>query len=75
MGEFLPDVPLSEFRRLKVEQVRQLKSVNITGDGEYLCTVIIPNSQYIKVQTDYMGELSNAVGGKDIADVIEDMED
>jgi hypothetical protein len=66
----IPEIEISQLRKLKVEQIRQLKSVIVTADGQYLCTVVIPRTDYIKMQTEYMGELSNGVGGKDLTEVL-----
>jgi hypothetical protein len=65
----IPEIEISQFKKLKVEQIRQLKSAILTADGEYLCTVVVPRTDYVKVQTEYLGEMSNGVGGKDLGEV------
>ncbi len=70
MGEqLLPALTLSEFRkilsRLKPEDLKGLKSFEVTSNGDYLCTVIIPRTDFIKQQSLYNGQLSNATGGID----------
>lgn len=65
----IPQIPLSQFRQLGKDKVRQLKSCELTVDGEYLCTVIVPQTDYTKTQCEYLGMNSNAVGGKDIEEV------
>ena len=67
----IPTVSLSEFKKLKADQIRQLKSFEMTSDGEYLCTVVIPNTEYIKTQTEYTSLLSNSVGGKAMEELLE----
>jgi hypothetical protein len=66
----IPEIEITQFKKLKVEQIRQLKTVDLIADGQYLCTVVVPRTDYIKTQTQYMGELSNGVGGKDLMEVI-----
>jgi hypothetical protein len=72
MSTLIPSIELVDFRKYTSEQIRELKSVEITEDGNYLCTMIIPpfNSGAtitgnIKTQAEYLAMRGNTVGGKD----------
>jgi len=70
MSEFLPTLSLSEFKKLKASQIRELKSIEVISDGVYLFTAIIPHGDdftrdYMRTQADYLGLKSNIPGGKD----------
>ena len=60
----IPSIPLSALRRLKVEQLKQMVSCNVISDGEYLFTFVNPQTDYIKIQTEYLAQTGNATGGK-----------
>jgi len=62
MAEFIPSYTLSAFRKLSGEQIKQLKSCEITLDGEYLFTFINPTSDYIKLSAEQFGGLANSIG-------------
>ncbi len=61
----IPEIALTDFRKFKAPELRQLKSCHVTSDGNYLFTFINPKSDYIKMSVENMAQLSNAVGGKD----------
>lgn len=71
MSELIPSYPLSEFKKLKTEQIRRLKSCEVTSDGEYLFTFIQPQTDYIRTQAEYMAQLSNSVGGQNLEEILE----
>lgn len=70
MATLIPEISLTEFRKLKAEQLRRLKSCEVTSDGEYLFTFLNPNSEYIRAQAEYKAQLSNSVGGEDLVDIL-----
>ena len=69
MATLIPNVTLSEFKKLKVSELRQLKSCEVVADGVYLFTFINPQTDYIRMQSEYAGELSNSVSGKTIEEI------
>lgn len=69
MSELIPEISFTEFKKLKASELKELKSFAVTSDGEHLMTVIIPQTDYIQVQAEYMAQLSNSVGGKDIEEL------
>jgi hypothetical protein len=68
-NSILPSVTISELKKLlvklKSEDFKDLKSFEVTANSEYLFTVIISRTDYIKQESFYKGELSNSVGGTD----------
>mgnify|MGYP001613531786 CR=1 FL=1 len=66
MSEFIHDIPFVRFKQLKASELKELKSFAVTSDGGYLMTVIIPRTDFIQVQAEYLAQLSNSVGGKDV---------
>ncbi|MFC1924297.1 hypothetical protein ACFLXA_02905 [Chloroflexota bacterium] len=73
----IPSITLSDFKRLKANQLKEMKSCIVTCDGEYLFTAIIPPSNggmsitdNIKTQAEYLGHRGTTVGGKDPEELI-----
>ena len=64
MSEIIPTYAISDFKKLKTPELKRLKCCEITSDGSYLFTFINPTTDFIKVQTEHMGQLSNSVGGR-----------
>ena len=60
----IPNIPISEFKKLKVHELKKMVSCSITSDGEYLFTFLNPQTDYIKVQVEYLAQTGNATGGK-----------
>jgi len=63
---FIPEMSLSTFRKLRAAEIKKVKSFILTADGEYLGTVIIPQTSYVKCSAESLGQLSNTVGGQDV---------
>ncbi len=58
----IPEMKLMDFQNLCENDVREMGSIILTDvDGRYLATLIVPQTDYIKMQAEYMGELSNGV--------------
>ena len=58
-------------RELSVSELRKLKSFVVTADGEYLCTFINPNTDYIKLTSENLVRLSNSIGGEELNDILQ----
>lgn len=71
MSQLIPSYPLSKFKKLSAAKIRQLKSCELTSDGSYVCTIVCPQTDYIRTQTEYNAQLSNSVGGKALEEVLE----
>ena len=70
MSGLIPSYTITELKKLRIPEIKRLKSCEITSDGEYLFTVINPQTDFIKVQTEYAGQISNSVGGEDLDAII-----
>ena len=70
MAEFISEISFTEFKKLKAGELKQLQSFAIISDGEYLMTIIIPQTDFIKTQVEYLAQLSNSVGGKEIKELL-----
>jgi len=58
----IPEMKLMDFQNLCENDVKKMNSVILTDiDGNYLATLIVPQTDFIKMQAEYMGELSNGV--------------
>jgi hypothetical protein len=73
VADFIPSIPLSEFKKLKANQIGRLKSSEITSDGEYLFTFINPTTAYIKVRAEYLGQTGNTVGKETLEEILSDV--
>jgi len=71
MSELIQSVSLTEFRKLKPHELKELKSCEVTFNGEYLFTFINAQTDYIRVHSEYMAEISNTVGGKTLEEITE----
>ena len=62
----IPEMKLMDFQNLCENDVKKMNSVILTDiDGNYLATLIVPQTDFIKMQAEYMGELSNGVKPKE----------
>lgn len=58
------NIPITEFRKMLVKDIKEGGSVNLTADGEFIAMVIIPISAYKKDQFQAMAGQMNAAIGK-----------
>ena len=73
MSTLIPSISLSEFRKLNVEQIKRLKSAEITADGSYLFTFVnggVDASGFLRLQTEYRCQTSNAVSGESLEQIL-----
>ncbi len=74
MATMIPNITITEFKKLKVYQLKELKSCEVYADGEYLFTFLNGNlepSGYIRDNVESYGESSNSLGGKTIEEILE----
>lgn len=76
MSGLIPQIALSDFRKLKASQVRDLKACEVMADGMHLFTAVIPHndvvsSTYIRTQAEYLALKANMVGGLDPCEFID----
>ncbi len=74
MAELIPSYSITEFKNLKVQQIKRLKSAEIISDGEYLFTFVngkLEPSGYLRTQSEYNCQTANAVGGETLDEILE----
>ncbi len=74
MATLIPNVTISEFKKLKVSQMKELSSCEVLSDGEYLFTFIngsLEASGNVRDNAEQWGSVSNSVGGKTIEEILE----
>jgi len=77
MSTLISNVTITEFKKLKVHQLKRLKSCEVYSDGEYLFTFIngdLEPTGYIKAHAERFGMRSNSVGGETIEEILEAVE-
>lgn len=73
MSSLIPEITITEFKKLKVPQIKRLKSCEVFENGEYLFTFINPSTDYIRMQSEYKGQLSNGAmpdGGETLEQIL-----
>ena len=73
MASLIPEMTITEFRKLKVPELKRLKSCEIYSDNEYLFTFVngsIDTSGYLRVQTEYKCQTANGVTGETLDQII-----
>lgn len=71
MATMIPEISISEFKKLKVHQLKELKSCEVFADGEYVFTFINPNTPFIRAECEESAMVSNSVGGKNLEEILE----
>ena len=74
MATLIPNISITEFKKLKVYELRQMKSMEVYADGEYLFTFVngkAETSGYLRTQTEYNSQRANAVSGKTLEEIKE----
>ena len=74
MAELIPSYSITEFKNLKVHQIKRLKSAEITSNGEYLFTFVngkLEPSGYLRTQSEYNCQTANAVAGETLEEILE----
>lgn len=74
MATLIPEISKTELFKLKVSELKQLKSMEVYADGEYLGTWVngkAETSGYLRTQTEYNCLNSNAVSGKTLEEIKE----
>jgi len=78
MAELIPNIPFSQFKKLRADQLRELKSCEVTFDGEYLFTFVNGKAEpsgFLRTQTEFKCQTANAVGGKSLEEILEEVPD
>ena len=72
MATLIPQMTISDFKKLKVSQLKRLKSYEVYSDGEYIFTFVngsIDTSGFLRMQTEYKCQTANAVTGETLEDI------
>jgi len=70
MSSLIPSYTISDFKKLKVPDIKRLKSCELTSDGEYLCTIVFACNDYIRTESEGLASLSNTQGGEDLEKIL-----
>jgi len=74
MSSLIPQLSITDFRKLKVPELKRLKSCEVYSDGEYLFTFVngsIDTSGFLRAQTEYKCQTANAVTGETLEEIQE----
>ena len=74
MAEFIPSVSFTDWKKIAkdVNTLKQLKSCEVTFNGEHLFTFINPQTDYIRLHSEQLANLSNQIFGKDPVELLTD---
>ena len=74
MATLIPELTITEFKKLKVQELKRLKSCEIYSDGEYLFTFVNGNvdaSGFLRLQTEYKCQTANSVCGETLEQILQ----
>ena len=63
-GGSMKSIPITEFKKMLVEDIRKGGSFRLTADGELLAIVMLPTSGEKRTQLEALGSQMNAAIGK-----------
>lgn len=72
MATLIPEMTITEFRKLKAPQLKRLKCCEVYSNGEYLFSFVngmLEPSGYLRTQSENNCQLANAVGGETLEEV------
>jgi len=75
MATLIPMMTISEFKKLKVPELRRLKSCEIYADNDYLFTFVngsVDASGFLRLQTEYRCQVSNGVSGETLENILKE---
>ncbi len=58
------DIPITEFKKMLVPEIKDTGSFNLIADGEFLAIVVIPASAEKKMQVQNIALAGNMATGK-----------
>ena len=70
MSSLIPSYPIGKFKLLKANEIKRLKSCEVTSDGEFLFLFINPSTGFIRDQVEGLAQLSNSNGGEDLEKIL-----
>lgn len=72
MATLIAEMKITEFKKLKVHQLKRLKSCEVYADGEYLFTFVNPTTDYIKLQAENLAQMGNTVGKETLEEILKE---
>ncbi len=62
MSEFIRSIKWDELKTKTPAQIKNLECLEILdSEGSYIGTLMVPTTDYIRVRTEYLGQMSNSV--------------
>lgn len=74
MADLIPNITYTEFKKLHPEQLKRLKSCEVTFYSDYLFTFVngaTEASGYLRTQAEYNCQTANAVGGETLEEILD----
>lgn len=74
MADLIPNLTWTEFKKLKPEQLREMKSCEVFYNCEYLFTFVNGNTEssgFLRTQSEFKCQLGNSVGGKYLEEILD----
>jgi len=74
MSDLIPQINFTDFKKLKAEQLRRLKSCEVFFNSDYLFTFVNGDTEpsgYLRTQTEFKAQTANAVGGETLEQILE----
>ena len=59
----MKDIPITEFKLMKVPEIKKGGSFNLVADGEFVAIIVVPASAFKRTQIQNMAEQGNAALG------------
>lgn len=75
MATLIPEMTITDFKKLKVPELKRLKSCEVFADGEYVFTFVnggIDGSGYLRMQTEYKCQMANAITGETLDEILKE---
>jgi len=63
-------ITITDFKKLKVPELKRLKSCEVFADGQYLFSFVNACNDYIRTQVEGLSELSNTQGGETLEQIM-----
>lgn len=73
MADLIPNLTWTEFKRLKPEQLKRMKSCEVFYNCEYLFTFVNGNTEpsgFLRMQSEFKCQTSNAISGQNPEDIL-----
>ena len=73
MATLIPEMTITEFKKLKVPELKRLKSCEVYSDGDYLFTFVnggVDTSGFLRLQTEFKCQTANVVSGETLEQIL-----